>query len=126
MNRNYHLGLLYLVNLLISADGIIDEKEVAALRKIKEKEKIPDLVYNEFENNVATKKEREIYRDGIEFINHCNDSEKLRAFVILYKLSEVDGNVHAKEVRLLLYSIQMAGIEFDDLVSEAKKVPSFF
>ena len=26
-NKNYQLGLLYLVHLLINADGVIDEKE---------------------------------------------------------------------------------------------------
>ena len=45
--------------------------------------------------------------------------EKLNAFVHLYKLSEVDGSVHVKEVRLLLYSIKMAGIEFNDVVERA-------
>ena len=32
-------------------------------------------------------------------------------------MSEVDGRVHVKEVRLLLYSIKMAGIEFNDVVT---------
>jgi len=40
----------------------------------------------------------------------------LKAFVTLYKISEIDGRVHVKEVRLLLYSIKMTGIEFDDVV----------
>ncbi len=36
-NRNYQLGLLYLVHLLINADGVIDEKENSALKKVKTK-----------------------------------------------------------------------------------------
>jgi len=36
-------------------------------------------------------------------------------------MSEVDGSVHVKEVRLLLYSIKSAGIEFDDVVREASR-----
>jgi uncharacterized tellurite resistance protein B-like protein len=118
-NRNYQLGLLYLVHLLISADGVIDEKEYNALLSIKNKEHIPDPIFKEFKEATTIKKEKEIYQEGIALINECTDAEKLNAFVHLYKLSEVDGSVHVKEVRLLLYSIKMAGIEFNDVVEKA-------
>jgi hypothetical protein len=36
-------------------------------------------------------------------------------------MSEADGRVHVKEVRLMLYSIKMVGIEFDDVVKAAKQ-----
>jgi uncharacterized tellurite resistance protein B-like protein len=126
MRKKYQLGLLYLVHLLVSADGVVDEKEKEALRKIKLKEKISDTLYTQFEKNVKRKKERDIYQEGIDYLNDCTEAEKLHVFVVLYKLSEVDGHVHLKEVRLLLYSIKMAGIEFDDVVSEAKKISSIF
>lgn len=120
-NKNYQLGLLHLVHLLISADGVIDDKERSALIAIKNKENIPDSIWKEFEAEVGEKKEREIYQQGIALINECTQQEKLNAFVHLYKLSEVDGSVHVKEVRLLLYSIKMAGIEFNDVVEHATK-----
>lgn len=119
MNKNYQFGLLYLVHLLMSADGVVDENETQALKSIKSKEQIPDDVFNDFKNSIATKKGREIYQTGIEYMNRCSDEEKLRAFVILYKMSEVDGRVHVKEVRLLLYCIKVSGIEFDDVVAKA-------
>lgn len=125
MSTDYQFGLLYLVHLLVSADGIIDDNERAALQRIKDREGISDEIFSQFANDVLTRKERDIYQSGIERINNCTDEEKLRAFVILYKISEVDGRVHVKEVRLLLYSIKMVGIEFDDVVSEAAKIPSF-
>ena len=117
----YQLGLLHLVRLLISADGVIDEKERTALKRIKEFEKIPDDLFDNFESTISSKKEREIYEQGIKLINECSDEQKLKAFVHLYKLSEADGSVHVKEVRLLLYSIKMAGIEFNDVVDRAAK-----
>jgi len=120
-NKNYQLGLLHLVHLLISADGVIDEKERNAILHIKSKENISDSVYTEFENDVKTKTEKDIYQQGIALINECSEDEKLKAFVHLYKLSEVDGNVHVKEVRLLLYSIKMAGIEFNDVIQRASQ-----
>lgn len=121
-NRNYQLGLLYLVHLLISADGVVDESERTALMKIKNKENISDSLFADFEKEMVTKKERDIYQEGITMLSSCSDQEKLKAFVHLYKMSEVDGRVHVKEVRLLLYSIKMVGIEFDDVVAQAAKV----
>jgi len=123
--KNYQLGLLYLVHLLIGVDGVVDENERKALQKVKSKESIPDVLFSEFEKDVREKKERDIYQRGIELINQCNDSEKLNAFVHLYKMSEVDGRVHVKEVRLLLYSIKMAGVEFNDVVLQAAKVKNY-
>lgn len=119
MNKNYQLGLLYLVHLLMSADGVVDENETRALNALKAKEGIPDSTFNEFKRAISEMKGRDIYQTGIEYINLCTDEEKLKAFVILYKMSEVDGSVHVKEVRLLLYCIKVTGIEFDDVVTKA-------
>lgn len=126
MSTNYQLALLCLTHLLISADGVIDDVEIGALQHIREKEKISEDVFREFEALVSRLKERDIYQVGIEYINRCTEAEKLRAFVTLYKLSEADGRVHVKEIRLLLYSIKMASIEFEDVVMNAKNSPSIF
>jgi uncharacterized tellurite resistance protein B-like protein len=114
MNKNYQFGLLYL-----SADGVIDDNETHALSSIKTKEGIPDSTFHEFKKAISERKGREIYQAGIEYMNLCTDEEKLKAFVTLYKMSEVDGRVHVKEVRLLLYCIKVSGIEFDDVVAQA-------
>ena len=126
MNKNYQLGLLYLVHLLVSADGVVDANELAALEKIKSSEKIPDDVYAQFKSDIQTKKERDIFQEGIDAISACSREEKLNAFSILYKMSEVDGRVHVKEVRLLLYSTKMTGVEFDDVVKKASSMQSFY
>jgi len=122
-SKNYQLGLLYLTHLLISADGVIDEKEFVSLLRIKNKENIPDPTFKEFEDSVRNKTEKEIYKTGIDIISACSDEEKLEAFAHLYNMSEVDGSIHVREVRLLLYSIKAAGIEFNDVVEHAKKQP---
>ena len=119
--EHFHLGLLYMVHILISSDGKISSDEKASLAKIQSQEGIPQKTVDRFNNDVSKKEEREIYQDGIDLLNKCTDSQKLKVFVHLYKLSEADGNVHVKEVRLLLYSIKMTGIEFNDVVEMAKK-----
>ncbi|MBT1698582.1 TerB family tellurite resistance protein [Fulvivirgaceae bacterium PWU4] len=124
MKQTYHLGLLYLIHLLISADGVIDEHEQIALHNIKEREGIPDELFNAFEGIVLNKKEREIFETGIDLVNQCTLEEKLNIFVLLYKLSEVDGRVHVKEIRFLLYTIKLLGVEFDDVVNKARTLPS--
>jgi uncharacterized tellurite resistance protein B-like protein len=122
---NSQLGLLYLAHLLMTADGEIDAKEYQALSKIKVKESISDANFKKFEEAVKGKKERDIYREGIELMNNCTDEEKLNAFVHLYKMSEIDGLVHVKEVRLLLYTIKNVGIEFNDVVARAKSITNY-
>lgn len=124
MTTNYQLGLLHLVHLLISADGVVDENEKIALQKIRERENIDNVIFEKFELDISTKKERDIYKEGIDSLNACTDEEKLKALALLYKMSEVDGRVHAKEVRLLLYSIKLTGIEFEDVVAKASALPS--
>jgi uncharacterized tellurite resistance protein B-like protein len=126
MDHAYHAGLLYLIHLLMGVDGDINETELVALKKVREHEKVPDALYFEFENNVRTLRERELYNRGIALINECTRDEKLSIFATLYKMSEVDGRVHQKEIKLLLYSIESAGIEFDEVVNAAKSTPNYF
>ncbi len=124
MHHNYQLGLLCLTHLLVSADGIVDKSEVDALQMIKRSEGISDDLFDYFQILISVKKEREIFQAGVDAINLCAPEEKLKVLVTLYKLSEVDGRVHVKEIRLLLYSIKLAGVDFDHVVSLALKTPS--
>ncbi|MBX2968916.1 MAG: TerB family tellurite resistance protein [Cyclobacteriaceae bacterium] len=126
MTSSYHLGILNLTHLLVSADGIVDDQEKQALARLRKLEQIDDDVFASFSEAIQSKKERDIYKEGIDSINACTDEEKLRALALLYKMSEVDGRVHAKEVRLLLYSIKLTGIEFDDVVKKAGTLQSLF
>jgi len=119
-NKNYQLGLLHLVHLLIGADGVIDHHEQQALLRIRENELINEETFAQFQQTALTKKEREIYRQGIALINECSDEEKMNAFVHLYKLTEADGKVHVREVRLLLYSTKLTGVEFNDVIERAR------
>ena len=123
-STSYHNAVLYLAHLIISADGIIDDNEIQALESIKEEDSIPDEVFNDYKNSVQGMREKQIYERAIDLVSECTDEEKLRAFCWLYKISEVDGTVHVKEVRFLLYSVKRAGIEFEDVVDAAKSYPA--
>ena len=120
MDNHYHMGLLCFAHLLIGADGVADRNELDALSIIKIKENIPDSTFNDFEEVKKISTEREIYQQGLEQLSKCSADEKLRVFATLYRLSEVDGRVHTKEIRLLLYSVETAGIEFNDVVDYVK------
>lgn len=119
MNHNYQMGLLHLIHLLISADGVINDRETAAFDKMRSIEGISEEVMNGFMDHVKGKKEREIYNEGIRLLNACSDEEKIKAFIHLYHMSEVDNHVHVKEVRLLLYSVKLANVEFNEIVAKA-------
>lgn len=121
-NKNFHLGVLYLMRLLINADGVVEPSEYEALSNVKRFENIPEDTLIEFEKDALSKNEKDVYQIGIDYLNKCSDEEKLNAFVHLYKMSLADGRVHVKEVRLLLYSIRQAKIEFNDVVARAKVI----
>lgn len=123
MNHAYEYGLLHIVHLLISADGVVHDWERKAFDQIRSNEHISEETFRKFSAEVDGKKERDIYNEGIRLLNSCSDEEKLRAFVHLYRLAEADNNIHVKEVRLLLYSIKLAGVEFNDVVALARQVP---
>lgn len=126
MHKNYQSALLYFVHLLIGADGVEDKAEIAALQSIKQQENIPDPIFIDFTNKISSASEREIYQQALIHLAKCNSGEKLRVFATLYWLSEVDGRVHTKEIKLLIYSIKDAGIEFNDVVDYAKTNSSIF
>lgn len=105
-NITFQVGLLHFVHLLAMVDGSIDQREKAAIRKIKLEEKIPDWVFDDFEESLFQRTEREIFEEGVELLNRCSEEERLTAFVHLYRLSEADDSIHVKEVRFLLYSLK--------------------
>jgi uncharacterized tellurite resistance protein B-like protein len=124
MTKNiYHEAVLFLTHLIVYADGELDENEVKAISQICDHESITPEYYDDFSIRIKGMHEREMYLQGIDLVSQCNDREKLDALAWLYQISEVDGKVHVKEVRFLLYSIKKAGIEFEDVIDKAKKMP---
>lgn len=120
---DYSLGLHYLIYLIISADKVIEPSELKAMSQILFHEGIEEKTYLKNLEVIKGKREREIYERGIDLISKCTDDEKRRAFAWLYKMSEVDGHIHVKEVRFLLYSIKHAGIDLDDVIGLSKSLP---
>jgi uncharacterized tellurite resistance protein B-like protein len=123
VDHPYHLSLLYLTHLLISADGTIDTDEVKALELIRKRENIPSDLFESFLKSIEGKNERELFQLGVDTLNYCNDEEKFNVFVILYKLAEVDGRVHIKEIKMLLFTLRLAQIDFEDVVNKAIVAP---
>jgi uncharacterized tellurite resistance protein B-like protein len=122
---DYQLGLLNLVHLLISADGVIDEQEKDALQNIMTEENIDEEVIRDFETTASKRKEQDIYNEGINLLSRCSEEEKLCALVHLYRLAEADNFIHIKELKMLMYALKMTRIEFEDVVLSANLAKSF-
>ena len=122
-NNNYHLGLLYLSHILISADGVISDEEQRDLLKIREAEKIPASLFESFQKDVKTKRLSDIYQRGLDMISKCTLQEKKDAFIHLFRICAADGNIHVKEARLLLYSAKLTDAHLTEIVAEAEKRP---
>jgi len=123
-DNHYHNGLLLLSYLITAADGYLDDLEKKALEKIAVHEGIELEHLENFIKYAKALPEKSVYNQGLEEISKCSDEEKLNAFCWLYRISEVDGKVHVKEVRFLIYSLQHAGLDLTDVIREKDKLPS--
>ena len=119
-NMDFQLGLLHFVHLLVTVDGHIDDRERETIYSIKKEESISSKMFRFFMDTVVTKTEREVYAEGIDYLNRCNEEERLCAFVHLYQLAQADEHLDVKEIKLLLYSLDQTKIEFDDVVLAAQ------
>jgi uncharacterized tellurite resistance protein B-like protein len=121
-NVSFQMGLLHFAHLLMTSDGVIDERERLALAQIMEEENIPEMIFRDFQDNVIHKTEKQIYEDGVDLLNSCTDQEKLCTIVHLFRLSEADNSIHEKEVRLLFYSLKGTDVDFEDVELTARLV----
>jgi uncharacterized tellurite resistance protein B-like protein len=117
-------SILHLTYLLVYSDGEFDESEKRAIKYICDKEGISDNEYQEFIINAQDLSEKELFNRGLDILEESSEEDKISTFVWLYKLSEADGMVHAKEVRFLLYSLRRANLDLDDVKKAAEGVPA--
>ncbi|MEO7991234.1 MAG: hypothetical protein ABI663_16915 [Chryseolinea sp.] len=115
MKKNYQLGLLHFVHMLINTDGRIDDREMEIILKIKKEENIEDRVFLEFSRSIATAKDQDIFNRGLNLLNSCTEDEKLCAFVYMFQLAEADASISMKEVRLLMYALKVTNVDFNDV-----------
>ena len=119
-NMDFQLGLLHFVHLLVTVDGHIDEREKQTIYSIKNEESISAKLFQLFMDSINSKTEREVFAEGLDRLNRCNDEERLCAFVHLYHLAQADEHLDVKEIKLLLYSLDQTKIDFDDVVLAAQ------
>lgn len=121
--NNYNEALLSLLRVIVYADGVFDDDETNAIKEICEIEGISDTYYDDFGERIKNLSEKDMYIKGIDSVQDCSQEEQIKIFVWLYKMAEVDGTIHVKEVRFLLYSFRQADIEFEQVEEAARKVP---
>ena len=121
---NRQQALLYLTYLLVYSDGEFDARERHAIKYICEQEGISESDYQDFLERCHENTERALFENGVDLVEKCSYDDKIGIFVWLYKLSEADGTVHAKEVRFLLYSLRRASVDFDKVKEVAESMPS--
>jgi uncharacterized tellurite resistance protein B-like protein len=119
-NKDFQLGLLHLVHLLVSVDGHVDDRERAAIKIIKKEEDISDGLFLEFEQSVNGVSNAAIYERGIAYLKKCTEEDCLTAFVYLYQLAEADTSISSKEVRFLFYGLNATKISFEDVIMSSE------
>ncbi|HMJ68891.1 MAG TPA: hypothetical protein VK508_08350 [Cyclobacteriaceae bacterium] len=118
---SYSTGLLALTTVLINSDGEISEKELDYVQKIRESESIPDGLFDQIKSAILGKNEREVYQLGIDSLNACTEDLKTRAFVKMYQMAMIDGVIHVKEVRLLLYALKTTHVDINTVMKLAER-----
>ena len=116
-------GLLYLAHSASSVDGVNHIAEKQAIKKIIEHERIPEDLHSEVDRIAKSSAEKEIYRKGMTCFLQIPKEERLRALAWLYKLIEADGMVHIKEARWMLYVINAADVDLDEILECADELP---
>ena len=120
---NRQQAILYLTYLLVYSDGEFDDKERQGIKYICQQEGISDNEYEDFLKNCQGASERKLFENGVDLVEKCSYEDKIGIFSWLYKLSEADGTVHAKEVRFLLYSLRRASVDFGEVKAVAQAMP---
>lgn len=97
------------------------DAELAGIELIRKREGISLEEFKEFLDHLGVLNEEEIYDLGMKLVHQCTHEQQLHIFTSLFLLSEIDGRVHRKEIRLLIYSLHDAGISFETIVNLARQ-----
>jgi len=119
--NNYHKGLLYLTYLLINPDHEISDNELYYLHKMRIEEGMTDAVFAEHFKSLIGKPEQEVYQIGIESLNRCPREYRIKVFKRLYHMALTDGILRTREVRFILYSINLPHVEMNSVMQMIHK-----
>jgi hypothetical protein len=122
--KHYETGLLYLTHLVSLEDGIEDESEMLALEKIKAIESISEDVYQEFMEDKDALPKNDLYQLALDSLRQCKPDEIARAFAWIYAMIEVDGTIHVKEARFMMYIIKAFDLNLDKVEKLYHTLPS--
>lgn len=118
--ENYHKGLFFITYLLLNADNEISDNELYHMNKIRVEEGMSDATFAEHFKSIIGKSENEIYQIGIESLKRCSEEYKVRAFSILYQLAFTESIMQPREVRLLLYAMNLTEMSLDKVFSSLR------
>ncbi|MEO1049673.1 MAG: hypothetical protein AAFX87_03585 [Bacteroidota bacterium] len=123
-SKDFETGLLNLLHLISLEDGVKDETEKKAIQRIKDIENISEESYQEFDAKIRSLSRNEIFDLGIDAIRRCPTDEVKRIFAWIYVISEVDGEVHVREARFILYVLKALNLDLDEIQKISKTLPS--
>ena len=116
-------GIIFLAHLMSLADGVRDDTEIRALKRIRDYEEIPVEKHQSFQQQMYDLSNEEIYNEGVSALRDCDKAHQLRAFAWLYKIVEVDGNVDVKEARFMLQALNSLGLDLNEVIDESANIP---
>jgi hypothetical protein len=92
------------------ADGVRLKEEEQAINKILKHENISESMYQKFIADSERLSVDEMHQIGIEAIEKCQPTDRLRAYGWIYKIMGVNGRVDVREAKFLLYALKDSDI----------------
>jgi hypothetical protein len=117
---HYHKGLFFITYLLLNSDNEISDNELFHMHKMRIEEGMSDATFVDHFKSIIGKSEQEIYQIGIESLNKCSQEYKIRAFALLYNLAFTECMVQPREVRLLLYAMNLTKMDLNKVLDSMR------
>jgi uncharacterized tellurite resistance protein B-like protein len=116
----YTAALLHMIYLLAHADGAKDAQEQQMVLNILKEEAIAETEFHTLESQLSVIPPNQVYDKAIALLEQCNEEERLCVFVHLYRLAKADNDLNMAEIRLMIKALNVACIEFTDVVLSAR------
>ena len=121
--NDYHKSLMYLSYSVIRTDGLVNNDESTALKRLLELEKIGPDDNRSFLEEVKDLDSNQIFNSGLKALKNCSLEEQGRILGWIYNLVEVDEVVDVREARFLLYAINASNHNIEDIIEISKELP---
>ncbi|HLZ16412.1 MAG TPA: TerB family tellurite resistance protein [Cyclobacteriaceae bacterium] len=120
---NQKTTLIKLYHLLVSADGNVDEREIAAGRQMIKVEGIPEVDFNRILDSLKKRISGVVYSECLEELKKLSHDDQVRCIAWLCVIANADGFMDKTEWHFIykLYHTELA-LQLDEIMKKQKNL----